>query len=553
MIRVNFDGVKYVASLSIDEKPRVQAAGFFWDENLKRYTSMSHVAAYRLLDFCDPQTRQYVLEALMLEPLAPDFSRIDWPVDKRPFVHQVDFVKWAMSRKASYIAGEPGTGKTPAAVMCMNAEPGPVIVICPAFLSLNWKDEIEAWTTWAKPPVIDIVTGQKHDFNASADVYILPWSLVHVDRVRQFFFQGRRFKWVFVDEAHYAKDATAKRTISLVGGRVPVGNRKKNWVGFHKITAHIVNMSGSPIPNGRPIELYPIVKAHSPQTFGYLNKHDFGVRYGGGHETEWGWRYDGASNLDEFREKLTQSFMITARLDDCVDLPPELPPKFIYLEDERIKKHRESEVKLLSRVRIDDIIAEEIRTNAEFAKRVEHASLRAEDENKVFVQGGFQFISELRKLNGLKKVPQAVSVIKQILDDLDELVVFAWHKSVINFLADELKKYEPFVITGGTSHKVRHESVKEFQASRTRNLVIANIEAAGVGLTLTKAAKVLFVEPSWVPGQNDQAVRRVRRITQTRATQAMFLVWKDSLDHRILNAHQTKQWNVNEAIFKPGE
>lgn len=552
MLEVNFDGVKYVARLSIDQKPKVQAAGFFWDVDLKKYTSMSHHAAYRLIDFATPQTKAFILDTLGLNAMPADFSRIDWPVDKQPFLHQVEFVKWALPRKASYIAGEPGTGKTPAAVMMMNAVPGPTIIVCPAFLALNWKDEVEQWTTWKSPPVIDIVRGQKHFFDEDANVFILPWSVTHVDPIRQFFFE-RKWAWVFGDEVHLAKDEKAKRTISYLGGRVTVKNKKKFWPGFKRITDRIVDMSGSPIPNGRPIEIYPLVKAHSPHTFGYMDKHDFGVRYGDGHETEWGWNYQGASNLDEFREKITSDFMITKRLDECVDLPPELPPKFIYLEDERGKKHRESEMKMLSQVNVNDIIAEEIRRNSEFAERVEHASLRAADENRVFVEGGFQFLSELRKLNGLRKVDQAVDVIKEILDDLEELVVFAWHKEVIHLLADALVKYEPFVITGNTSHRKRHEQVKEFQQSKTRNLFIANIAAAGVGITATKSARALFVEPSWVPGENDQAYRRIRRITQTRRTQAMYLVWKDSLDHRILNAHQTKNWNVNEAIFQPGE
>jgi SWI/SNF-related matrix-associated actin-dependent regulator 1 of chromatin subfamily A len=96
--------------------------------------------------------------------------------------------------------------------------------------------------------------------------------------------------------------------------------------------------------------------------------------------------------------------------------------------------------------------------------------------------------------------------------------------------------------------KRRHESVKEFQKSRTRNLFIANIQAAGVGVTLTKAARYLFVEPSWVPGENDQAIRRLFRITQERKVQGSFLVCKNSLDHLILNAHQRKNKNIDRGI-----
>lgn len=549
MLSISFDGVKYVARLSIDQKPVVEDAGFFWDADLKKYTSMSHEAAYRLFKYADPHTQHYIASSLDLLSPVPDFTRIDWPVDRMPFLHQVDFVKWAMSRKHSYIAGEPGTGKTPAAVMCTNAEQGAFIVICPAFLQLNWQEEILSWTTWEKPPVIDICRGQKHFFDDDADCYIVPASTVHVDNIREYFFRtGRKFQWVFIDEGHMFKNPDAKRTQSIIGGRVTVNNKKKVWRSFKRISEHVVFMSGSPIPNGRPMELYPVLSKYAPHVIDYLDKHKFGVKYCNGRHTDFGWDYSGASNLEEFHNKITSDFMIVKRLDECVELPDHAPPKFIYLEDQRLKKHQQSEMEILKNVRVEDIIAAEMAHNPTFAERVEFATHRAAKENKVYVDGGFQFLSELRKLNGLKKVDQAVEVIEEILNDLDELVVFAWHKEVVHLLADALAKYEPFVITGQTAHKKRHEQVKEFQKSRTRNLFIANIQSAGVGITLTKAPRYLFVEPSYVPGENDQAIRRIFRIGQEQKTYGGFLVWKNSLDHLILNAHQKKNKNIDRGI-----
>lgn len=548
MLEVNFDGLKYVARLSFDMKPVVQAAPFFWDAGLKKYISHDHKAAYRLIDYATPQTRKYILDQLGLAPLNPDFTKITWPEGKKPFLHQIEFVKWAMSRRASYIAGEAGTGKTPAAVMCMNAEPGPSIIVCPAFLALNWAAEIEAWTTWKNKPQIDIVQGQKHFFDEKADIYIVPASVVHVDRIREFFFEsGRRFKWLFIDEAHYFKNPEVKRTQSVLGGRVLVGNKKKVWKGLHHISDHVVDMSGTPMPNGRPLELFPVLSKHAPHVIGYLDKHRYALRYCDAFEGEWGWDYTGASNLEEFNARLNKDFMLTKRLEECVDLPPKMPAKFLYLEDDRGAKLIESEMKILNEVSLDEIIKAEMLRDEAYAEKISYATASMGDN--VFVSGGFQFLSELRKRNGLRKVDQSLKVLKEIIEDKGEVVVFAWHKEVVHLLADGLAKYEPFVITGETAMKKRHASVQEFQKSNSRNVFVANIEAAGVGLTLTKAATVVFVEPSWVPGQNDQAINRLYRITQTRSVQPIFLVWKNSLDHMILNAHQHKNRKIDKGIY----
>ena len=74
------------------------------------------------------------------------------------------------------------------------------------------------------------------------------------------------------------------------------------------------------------------------------------------------------------------------------------------------------------------------------------------------------------------------------------------------------------------------------------------LEAAGTGLTLTSASNVVFVECSWVPGQNEQAVDRAHRIGQIKKVNAYYLVWYGSLDARILKTAISKQRNINKVL-----
>jgi len=64
-------------------------------------------------------------------------------------------------------------------------------------------------------------------------------------------------------------------------------------------------------------------------------------------------------------------------------------------------------------------------------------------------------------------------------------------------------------------------------------LIVLNIEAGGVGLTLTAASNVAFVERAWVPGKEDQAEDRCHRIGVAEGTESVncwYLMADDTID-----------------------
>lgn len=542
MLKIHFDGEKYFARLSIDQKETVGRAGFLWDQSAKKWVTHNVRTAYRLIEHADAPTFSRIMSELSLNPTTFQ-GAIKVPEHRglKPFAHQLEGVHWVLSRRSSYLAFEAGLGKTAIAPLCVNTTGGKLLVVCPSFLKLNWEYEIERWATQFLH--MQLIKGQKDIVNPEADVIIVPDSVLHVHSLREQFFRlNMRFKYLFIDEAHRFKSATAKRTMSLVGNRkVKVSNETVQWKGFHHIADHCVALSGTPMPN-RPLELYALVSKHAPQAVNYYDPHMFGVRYCGGFEGEWGWDYTGSSNLDELHNVLSRNYMLVKKLEDCVDLPEKLPPQLVFIERHGGDKLEREEMRLLDRVRVADLINLEAARNDQFKDRVQDML----EQNPEL--GGFGFISELRKMLGLSKVKASVQVIKDMLEDTDKLVVFTWHKDVATELCVELQDYAPQKIVGDTPNQRRHEIVNMFQTDKKTRVLVANIQAAGVGLTLTKSSKVVFVEPSWVPSDNDQAISRVHRIGQERPVQAFFLVVKNSLDHLILNAHQNKSVVINSAI-----
>eukprot|EP01084_Bolivina_argentea_P013469 25285_1 len=85
-------------------------------------------------------------------------------------------------------------------------------------------------------------------------------------------------------------------------------------------------------------------------------------------------------------------------------------------------------------------------------------------------------------------------------------------------------------IDGRTSAKKRQSSVVQFQSDPRTQVALLSLTAAGVGITLTAADRVIFVELYWTPAQLMQAEDRCHRIGQASTVEVQYLVANNTLD-----------------------
>src|SRR5690606_12034832 len=78
--------------------------------------------------------------------------------------------------------------------------------------------------------------------------------------------------------------------------------------------------SGTPLPNSRPKELWPVLKHAAPKIFG-VNFFTFALKYCGAFKQEFGWNFDGFTNRKEFKARVTKSFMLRMK-KNVLNLPP---------------------------------------------------------------------------------------------------------------------------------------------------------------------------------------------------------------------------------------
>ena len=58
--------------------------------------------------------------------------------------------------------------------------------------------------------------------------------------------------------------------------------------------------------------------------------------------------------------------------------------------------------------------------------------------------------------------------------------------------------------------------MQQFQASTEIPVFLLTSQVGGLGLTLTKADRVVIVDPAWNPSTDDQSVDRAYRIEQSK-------------------------------------
>jgi len=103
---------------------------------------------------------------------------------------------------------------------------------------------------------------------------------------------------------------------------------------------------------------------------------------------------------------------------------------------------------------------------------------------------------------------------------------------------DVLKKNFPDVtylrLDGSVEAKNRFGIVEKFNADPTIDLLLLTTHVGGLGLNLTGADTVIFVEHDWNPMKDLQAMDRAHRLGQKRVVNVYRLITKDTLEEKIM-------------------
>lgn len=502
IMKMSPSGIFEVHNTNADLIAELKQKGFKKDKYTKRYSTRMPSVAYELIQYAEKRTetalRAFKKTNMSSRSLESGFVAQKPNVGLSYFPYQVSGIEFMKDRKRCLCADEAGTGKTVMAAGVINELPElkSVLILCPASLRLNWIQELEKWLK--KPlDILDVIS------------YDSVWRGKTFEER-----QGLHYDLIVMDEAHYIKNDTSKR--SMAAQRLASKNESR-----------VILMTGTPVMN-RPKDLYPLLTTLRPDMFSDYRA--FAMRYCGSFlqeievrgKTKKVWNDNGSSNEEELQDILRSTLMIRRLKKDVL---PQLPKKVRQIieientekavEDEKVKWEKVSE------------------------KLGYEEALRALNEGSSVV---FDEIAGERQNVALAKIPYAIEHIENLLLSEEKVVLFAHHRSVIDQLMSGLEKYKPVKLVGGMTEKAKNKSVVTFQNGPECRVFVGNIQAAGVGLTLTAASTVIFVELDMVPSTMTQAEDRCCRIGATaESILVQHIVLNGSLDVKIARMLIKKQ------------
>ncbi|KAG7392155.1 btaf1 RNA polymerase II, B-TFIID transcription factor-associated, 170kDa [Phytophthora pseudosyringae] len=124
-------------------------------------------------------------------------------------------------------------------------------------------------------------------------------------------------------------------------------------------------------------------------------------------------------------------------------------------------------------------------------------------------------------------------------------LVFAHLQKTLDLTEQMLRDALPGVtyrrLDGQTPHSKRADIVQHFNADPSIDVLLLTTAVGGLGLTLTGADTVIFIEHSWNPFVDLQAMDRAHRIGQKRTVRVFRLIMEESLEEHILNLQEFKE------------
>lgn len=439
------------------------------------------------------------------------------PHGKEYYPFQLAGIEYALDKGNVLIGDQPGLGKTIQAIGVANAiDAERILVICPATIRLNWQREILDWSTIPRCSTYPILRGSD-GVNPYANYTIVSYNLAGAKGIHEAL-MAIRWDLIILDENHFLKSEYAKRTQAILGGATKAGLISK--------ANKIVALTGTPLPN-RPRECFTIARALCHEAIDWMNYDDFSYRFnpsgyiGDMHIVE------AKGRLPELQARLRCNFMIRRLKKDVLKDLPEKTYEFTYIESNgAIKKALANEA--LMDFKIEDL-------TDPFAK----------------IWGE---VATVRREMGEAKIPRIIEHMKYLLDivELEKIIIFAHHKSVMNGIKEGLKSYGLVEVRGGMTPKKKQESVDRFVSDPKIRIWQGQLDAAGFGVDGLQSvcSHAVLAEPAWTEGTNEQCVARLDRIGQKFSVLAQFLIVEGSFDERVLGVVLPKAYTTHATLDK---
>lgn len=426
------------------------------------------------------------------------------------FTYQKTGVEFLKANSHFLLCDQQGLGKTIQVIQAIKElNLKKVLVVCPSVAKINWQREFVKFGI--KASVLNSPIGDK-SFLTRPLICSFNFAVSHQDVLKKL-----DFDLVVIDEAHFLKEPTTKRTLALLSKNGITRRSRRVWA-----------LSGTPAPNhAGEIWVWLYTFGLTKLSYeGFISRYCIAHRVGGYYSRL---QISGTNTANSPELKLLIKKCSLRRLKK--DVLKQLPP--IYHNTFYVNGASDKEVFSLN-PGLEQKLALELTNLSE--KLDYDLSLFDETENILqtleLLSGS---VSSLRRYHGFKKIKPTTELISSELleNQYDKIVIFGIHSDVLKTLYNNLKPFKPVILTGKSSDKEKQFAIDSFQNDPKTRVFIGNIHAAGTAITLTAANQVVFIEQDWTPGNNAQAADRCHRIGQTLPVTCRHIAVSNSIDEKI--------------------
>ena len=455
-------------------------------------------------------------------------TSLPMPVKVRPYAHQREAFDFAcrlfgLTTPRETSAGcallmEMGTGKSLCGIAIMGilyrfGQIDRALIVCPLSIMGVWEEELARFADY--PYAVTALRGtmqKKKDQLASLPVAPLNIVITNYESMWRMEDELRDFHvgLIIADEGHRLKDGTSRQSKAM--------HRLADRADYRLL------LTGTAITN-KELDIYSEYRFTAPQVFGksfyaFRGRYFYMGGYGGYVPV---FRKE---MTDDFLEKL-HSIAFRVRKDECLDLPPITEEvRSIDLEPKAMKLYRQIEEDSYAELRDSEVTVFNVLTQILRLSQITGGHLTDDDKSGHVVSTA--------KLDALE------DIIDTMREEGKKLVVMARFTAELDDIENLLRKKNIgyAVVRGGV--KDRAEEVRRFQQDDDCRVFVGQIQAAGMGLTLTAASTMVFYSLDYNMANFDQAKARIHRVSQKENCHYIYLCCRGTIDTKVLKALRGK-------------
>ena len=539
----------------------------------------------------DPVQAFLPKKAILTNFLVEDYTKLNVDFDRydklsmskdnnhRIKEHQKTAVKFLLSRKKCILADDMGYGKTKSLIIsALEGNFDSVIIICPASIKTNWKNELLWYVPERDITIVDSAQGKtkielermlgygegrsglklselQDEFKRRGKWQDNRFVIVNFDILDEFYqiptnrskeniekaynnssmlqYIKNKKSLIIIDEAHRLSNSTSIR-YKVIKDMIKRGEP-------HSIYA----ATGTPITNN-PRNLFCIL-----QLLGDTITDDYNYymeRYCGsfkvpakGEKEKWTniWHKNGSKgDLKQFIRDNAKMIQVASGATNLDELKERI--SHIYLR--RTKEEFEGMVKKS---------IHELSYNLNQQQKMEYNRLWAEYEEQQFEENSNSEVNKELLEGGLYRrylsnqmIPNTISLTEKFISNGEKVVIACCFDEELYTLQEYFGE-KCVVYNGKMSSKEKDSAQNAFMTDDNIKVFIGNLVSAGVGISLVASTKLIFNSFSYSNADNKQMEDRVHRLNQTSDVDIYYQFFKDTQNE--------KMWNIvlkKDDIFK---